>query len=314
MLSRYVTLPALAPRPHDGAGPLALTSHHRQPFLALTKSASSPRAAADLVTRATSAPGTYVFTELLQTPQIQSLSESPEYSSHYTLLQIFSYGTYADYTSTAGLPALQEQQVVKLRQLSLLTLAKDPRNLTYAALQSSLALPDTRAVENLIVSAVYADLITAQLDPHNQTVHVSSISPLRDLAPNSIPTMLATLQDWSSRCTSTLAHLEAQIAAIEATSHKRHTEKKAWAAKTDVLVEEAKNSDKGAHGRDQPNMISRAVANFRGGHPYKKRDRGGSGTEASPYEEEAMDLDLDENVEAEGSSSAGRGRASRRKL
>lgn len=285
-----------------------------EPFLALTKSASSPRAAADLVTRATSTPGTYVFTELLQTPQIQSLSESPEYSSYYTLLQIFSYGTYADYTSTAGLPALQEQQAVKLRQLSLLTLAKDPRNLTYAALQSSLDLPDTRAVENLIVSAVYADLITAQLDPHNQTVHVSSISPLRDLAPNSIPTMLATLQDWSSRCTSTLAQLEAQIAAIEATSHMRQNEKKAWAAKTDILVEEAKNSDKGAHGRDQTNMITRAVANFRGGHPYKKRDRGGSGNEASPYEEEAMDLDLDENVEAEGSSTAGRGRASRRKL
>ncbi|KAJ3473052.1 hypothetical protein NLG97_g10544 [Lecanicillium saksenae] len=66
-----------------------------EPFLALSKSATSPRAAADLIERATSAPNTYIFTELLQTPQIQSLAGShPEFQPHVALLRIFSHGDY----------------------------------------------------------------------------------------------------------------------------------------------------------------------------------------------------------------------------
>jgi COP9 signalosome complex subunit 7 len=68
-----------------------------EPFLALSKSANSPRAAADLVTQATSAPNTYVFAELLQTPNIQNLRKSDEYASYLTLLEIFSWGTWQDY-------------------------------------------------------------------------------------------------------------------------------------------------------------------------------------------------------------------------
>jgi len=67
------------------------------PFLALSKSATSPRAAADLVTQATSAPNTYVFAELLQTPAIQSLQQDTQYAGHYTLLEIFAWGTLKDY-------------------------------------------------------------------------------------------------------------------------------------------------------------------------------------------------------------------------
>jgi COP9 signalosome complex subunit 7 len=68
-----------------------------EPFLALSKSANSARAAADLVTQATSAPNTYVFAELLQTPNIQNLRSSDEHASHLALLEIFSWGTWQDY-------------------------------------------------------------------------------------------------------------------------------------------------------------------------------------------------------------------------
>jgi COP9 signalosome complex subunit 7 len=66
-------------------------------FLALSKSANSPRAAADLVTQATSHPQTYVFAELLHTPNIQALKTSPEYANYHNLLEIFAWGTWADY-------------------------------------------------------------------------------------------------------------------------------------------------------------------------------------------------------------------------
>lgn len=68
-----------------------------EPFLALSKSATSPRAASDLVVQATSAPNTYVFAELLQTSNIQNLRTSEEYRPYLTLLEIFAWGTWADY-------------------------------------------------------------------------------------------------------------------------------------------------------------------------------------------------------------------------
>lgn len=77
-----------------------------QPFLhlALTTKSPSPRILANLITRATSAQGTYVFAELLQTPAVQSLRSpetAQEFRNFYTVLEIFSYGTLADYRSSS---------------------------------------------------------------------------------------------------------------------------------------------------------------------------------------------------------------------
>ena len=76
-----------------------------QQYILLSKSATSPRAAADLITQATSSPNTYVFAELLQTPNIQSLrTAAPEYSRFLTLLEIFSWGTWEQYTCELSWP------------------------------------------------------------------------------------------------------------------------------------------------------------------------------------------------------------------
>lgn len=72
-----------------------------QPFvhLAMTTKNPSPRFVADLITRATSSPNTYVFTELLQTPAIQSLRESTDFQMYFKQLEQFAWGTWADYQS-----------------------------------------------------------------------------------------------------------------------------------------------------------------------------------------------------------------------
>lgn len=67
------------------------------PFVALAKSANSPRAAADLVTQATSAANTYVFAELLQQPNVQALAGHEQYGNFYSLLELFAWGTWEDY-------------------------------------------------------------------------------------------------------------------------------------------------------------------------------------------------------------------------
>ncbi|KAI1177312.1 PCI domain-containing protein [Nemania sp. FL0916] len=298
-----------------------------EPYVALTKAATTARAAADLVTQATSNPNTYVFSELLDTPQIQALSQSPDYASQLEILRIFSYGTYMNYVSTKNLPSLNDAQTLKLRQLSLLTLAKDPHNLSYAALQQHLGLSNARAVEDLVISAVYAGLVDAQLDPRNGVVHISSVSPLRDLAPGSIASMLTVLRALAARCASTLEDLEGQATAIRVAAETRHGDKKAWVEQTTRLVEQEKATEQGVvagvgagvHTPRHGAMLNRALAKIQG-HRFGKR---GSGSlEANVDDDEAMEIDEeepDDGGEYGGGGGAalggpGKKRASRRKL
>ncbi|KAF2200656.1 hypothetical protein GQ43DRAFT_441381 [Delitschia confertaspora ATCC 74209] len=195
-----------------------------EPFLALSKSANSPRAAADLVTQATSAPNTYVFAELLQTPNIQALRNSQEYSSYLTLLEIFAWGTLSDYKANPTLPQLTEQQHQKLLLLSLLPLSHSHTTLTYPSVQSALSLPSTRALEELVTTAIYSSLITATLDPAHGIVNVTSIAPLRDLSPGSLPSLQSSLATWSQRCDDALKELETQMYAVRRTAVDRELE------------------------------------------------------------------------------------------
>ncbi|KJZ77515.1 hypothetical protein HIM_03239 [Hirsutella minnesotensis 3608] len=250
-----------------------------EPFLALSKSATSPRAAADLVIRATSAPGTFVFAELLQTPQIQALAQSPDFSSHLDLLHIFSYGTYQTYQAASNLPDLSKAQSFKLRQLSLLTLARDRANLSYDALQQALGLSSTRELEDLVIKAVYDGLLHATLDPARQAVQVTAIAPLRDLQPGSIPAMIAALNVWSERCTTTLGDLEARIKDVRSAAAARDKEAKMADEKMNRLMGELKESDKHQDLPTRDSLLRRG---------FNKRSMLETG---NPATEENMELD-----------------------
>ncbi|KAI4137432.1 MAG: hypothetical protein L6R39_007295, partial [Caloplaca ligustica] len=215
-------------------------------FILLSKSATSPRSAADLVTQATSAPNTYVFAELLQTPNISALKTAPaEHSAFYTLLEIFAWGTWADYTSTPNLPQLSDAQAHKLRQLTLLSLSTLPTSLTYSHLITALSLSTTRALEDLVISTIYAGLITAKLSPQSQRLDVSSVSPLRDLRPGSIPRLTSTLRAWEARCVSVLGELEAQVREVKQKALERRKREARDEGAVARLVEEARKGSGG---------------------------------------------------------------------
>ncbi|KAK1755210.1 hypothetical protein QBC47DRAFT_383072 [Echria macrotheca] len=232
-----------------------------EPFLALSKSAASPRAAADLIQRATSAPNTFIFTELLETPQIQALASSPEYSSSLTLLRIFSYGTYANLKDVPSLPTLNDAQKLKLRQLSLLSLVRDAKVsssdkaqtpvLSYPSLLSHLDLATPRELEDLVISTIYAGLIHAQLDPKHALVRINNVAALRDVAPggtdsnsNAIGGLLSSLQAFAGRCEATLHHLEEQMSGLRAEADRRAARAAAWSERLEKLVED---EQKGGH-------------------------------------------------------------------
>jgi len=277
-----------------------------QPFLALTKSASSPLAAIDLIQRSTSAPNTYIFTELLSTSQISALSSSsdPKHVAYYNALQVFCYGTYADYISNSSLPPLNAAQTQKLRLLSLLTLAQDPANLSYTNLIQLLALNDAPELETLVIAAIYAGLVSGTLDPHHEIVQISSVAPLRDVAPQSISSMVSTLQEWELRCSSTLADLERQIGEIKREGERRWREQREWEKTVQGwMEEEAKSGAKSSGGAAPPVAAAgKKLGGLFGAFP-KKGDgkRGFIGSGGSGHGElEGGEMDVDDDANEGG--------------
>ncbi|KAF2859340.1 CSN7 COP9 signalosome subunit [Piedraia hortae CBS 480.64] len=197
-------------------------------FIALSKTATSARAAAELIERATSDPNTFVFGELLQQPNIRALNDDAEYRAAWEVLKVFAWGTWQDYKATPGLPPLSDAQARKLRMLSLITIAseKSPspdaaQHLTYLALCTRLDLSSFTELEQLVIQANNAGLITCNLDHASQKIVVRSVAPLRDLAPGSVKFMLSELSAWSDRNESALAELESRMNAIKKNASKR---------------------------------------------------------------------------------------------
>lgn len=150
---------------------------------------------------------------------------------------------------------------MKLRQLSLLSLATDRDNLSYSALQKYLDLSSSRQLEDIVTTAIYAELLDATLDPAREAVHVTRVAPLRDIAPGSVPAMLGALKNWSSRCTSTLADLETHALNIRNQASVRAKEKRAADEKLKRLTTEAGESEKlGSNSRE---MLARRGLNKR---------------------------------------------------
>lgn len=146
-----------------------------------------------------------------------------------------------------------------------------------------------------MISAIYAGLLNATLDPYHGLVAVSSVAPLRDLQPNSIPQMLVTLNEWSARCVSTLADLEKQIAGIKAEARRRRKEEEEWAAHVEKLVDsnakgdgKGKEKEKEKEEKEGGGFLSK-IGKLGAGAASK---RGSGGFDEDP--DEAMEIDEEE--------------------
>lgn len=260
-----------------------------------------------MIDRATKAPGTYIFTSLLNSAPIAALatSENPTDRAWHSHLTIFSHGLYSTYVTTPNLPKLNDAQTLKLRQLSLLTLSRDKTQLTYPRLLAHLGLSSARELEDVVISAVYAGVLTARLNPARQEVQVSSVAPLRDVPPPTIPSLVSVLQQWSARCDATLAELERNMASIRADAavaleRKREADSFIEAA---VEAEEMESSGAGAGGGSgggsggggSGSITARAVRAARSRATARGASkRGMMEVDADEEEEDDEAMDLDE--------------------
>uniref|UniRef100_A0AAR2LA95 PCI domain-containing protein n=1 Tax=Pygocentrus nattereri TaxID=42514 RepID=A0AAR2LA95_PYGNA len=130
-------------------------------------------------------PGLYVFSDILELPNVRELETGP-HAPVYQLLNLFAYGTYSDYKErAASLPELTPSQKNKLRHLSIISLASNLKCLPYSLLLQQLELKNVRELEDLLIEAIYCDIIHGKLDQRNQQVEVD-FSVGRDLGPNEL--------------------------------------------------------------------------------------------------------------------------------
>ena len=79
-------------------------------------------------------------------------------------------------------------------------------------------------------------------------MHITSVAPLRDLRPHSLPQMLAILAVWEQRCQTTISDLERQISTIRTDAAKRLTTQKKHQEVVDSAVLQSDDKGKKAFG------------------------------------------------------------------
>ncbi|XP_057304560.1 COP9 signalosome complex subunit 7a-like isoform X1 [Hydractinia symbiolongicarpus] len=180
-----------------------------EPFLLLAKNARGA-AAAQLIRQACDAPGVYVFGELIEIDSIKELESNPEFSKDWKLLQLYAYGKYSDYISNKSeIPDLTENQIKKLRLLTIASLASKSKYVPYAVLLENLGLSNLRQIEDLIIEAVYADILKGKLDQREERLEVDFVIG-RDIQQQNIDTVISILDSWCSNCEKAMETLDTQ--------------------------------------------------------------------------------------------------------
>ncbi|KAH7881620.1 uncharacterized protein C8R40DRAFT_1157847 [Lentinula edodes] len=208
-----------------------------EPYLLMGKSMKGA-AAAKLIQDATSAPGVFVFGELFELPGIRDLEKNEQHSKSYKLLQLFAYKTYWDYLENRDqLPALNEAQTIKLKHLSIVSMATERRILPYPQLMSSLAMSTIRDLEDLIIDAIYLDILRGKLDQKESQLEVEYTMG-RDLEPGKVEAMLNALRDWASTTSAVLATLDSQISTISAQTDFDQKQKEDYEVHVQQIIKE----------------------------------------------------------------------------
>ncbi|KAJ0053859.1 hypothetical protein Pint_00103 [Pistacia integerrima] len=177
------------------------------------KQASTQKGSAlgPVVVEATSQPSLFAFSEILAVPNVAEL-EGTENSAYLDVLRLFAHGTWSDYKSNAGhLPQLVPDQVLKLKQLTVLTLAETNKVLPYDQLMQELDVSNVRELEDFLINeCMYAGIVRGKLDQLRRCFEVQFAAG-RDLRPGQLGSMIQTLSNWLSTSDNLLVSIQEKI-------------------------------------------------------------------------------------------------------
>ncbi|KAJ8781584.1 hypothetical protein J1605_010842 [Eschrichtius robustus] len=132
-------------------------------------------------------------------------------AAYLQLLNLFAYGTYPDYIANKeSLPELSTAQQNKLKHLTIVSLASRMKCIPYSVLLKDLEMRNLRELEDLIIEAVYTDIIQGKLDQRNQLLEVDFCIG-RDIRKRDINNIVKTLHEWCDGCEAVLLGIEQQV-------------------------------------------------------------------------------------------------------
>eukprot|EP00803_Ostreobium_quekettii_P009641 evm.model.scf_1199.1 EVM.evm.TU.scf_1199.1 scf_1199:29360-36037(+) len=193
-------------------------------FLILAKGAHG-RAVADLIEKATAEPGLFAFGELLDLPSVKQIKGTGMDKWH-KMLELFAYGTWADYKGhRSGFPKFTDKHVLKLKQLTIVSLAAKHKVLPYSELMQELEIPNVRQLEDLLITdCFYQDLINGKLDQSKRCLIVNS-GVSRDVKREDVQGLMGQLASWLHRSEAILVAIEEKVtfthAAAEASQKRK---------------------------------------------------------------------------------------------
>ncbi|GAB2290070.1 COP9 signalosome complex subunit 7 [Dionaea muscipula] len=192
-----------------------------------------------LIVEATSHPSLFAFSEILSIPSIVAELQGTESSVYVDLLSLFAHGTWSDYKRNAGcLPLLVPDQMLKLKQLTVLTLAESSKVLPYDQLMQELDVTNVRELEDFLINeCMYAGIVRGKLDQLKRCFEVQFAAG-RDLRPEKLGSMIHMLTNWLATSDNLLLTIQEKIKWADTMSeldkkHRKEVEEK---------VEEVKKS------------------------------------------------------------------------
>lgn len=213
-------------------------------FVENAQSATSSVQVAEVVKQAIESPSIFVFGELLDVDNVKALRGTAE-EPYLTLLNLFAFGTFSEYQQqkleqSGSLPDLSPSMSTKLKQLSIVSLARSRRNIPYEELQQELEINNIRQLEDLIIELIYANVIKGTIDQQNRRLEVDQTIG-RDVRIEDFDTITSVLGDWCNNCDSILTNLEQQMSAANHFKDDAKVAKALFESKVAAVKKNSKN-------------------------------------------------------------------------
>lgn len=180
-------------------------------FVMRASTLQSGNSLADVVLEATSHPSLFAFSEILSVPALAQLGGT-QHAAPLNTLRLFAYGTWSDYKNNSGcLLPLTQEQVRKLKQLTVLTLAERKKVLPYDQLMQELDVSNVRELEDFLINeCMYSGIVRGKLDQLRRCFEVQFAAG-RDLRPEQLNCMIQTLTNWLSTSDNLLLSIQDKI-------------------------------------------------------------------------------------------------------
>lgn len=206
-------------------------------FVILAKSAQG-KACEALVRDALEHTGVFVFGELLNCPNVEALGGSPSGKQMLSLMRIFAFGVYSDYKQQkAEMPELTPNQLRKLQLLTVVSLATKEKHIKFSDLQAAVDITGSRATEDLIIEAVYKNLIVGKMDQEKQCLIVEWCFS-RDCKDEDLDYIIDTLTSWQDSAQQMMLSLDGMVKH----SHDSNSKHTAAREELDKVIQQTKEA------------------------------------------------------------------------